>query len=110
MGKSAASVDFMGFGTRFCARNASVDFSYPYIATKWVTILYFRFWPLGTFVLQQFGLNAEALPSVGSYVPSHIKVLKRLQWTDNRAHIIRSLIVSWGVVALGIGSAILSYK
>ena len=48
MDKSASSFDFMGFGTRFCARNAGVDFSYLYIATKWMTILYFRFWPLGT--------------------------------------------------------------
>ena len=100
----------MGFGTRFCARTAGVDFSYPYIATKWVTVLYFRLWPLGTFVLQQVGSSGEDLPFVGGYVPSHIEVLKGLQWTANRGHIIRSLIVSWGVVALGIGSTILGYK
>lgn len=105
MDKSASSLDFMGFGTRFCARNAGVDFSYPYIATKWVTVLYFRFWSLGTFVLQQTSSSGEGLPA-----PSDIAVLKRLRWTDNRGHIIRSLIVSWGAVALGIGLAILSYK
>ena len=42
MDKSASSFDIMGFGTRFCARNAGVTFSYPYIATKWMTILYLR--------------------------------------------------------------------
>ena len=110
MDKSASSFDFMGFGTRFCARNAGVDFSYLYIATKWMTILYFRFWPLGTFVLQRFGSSGEGLPPVGGYVPSHIAVLKRLRWKDNRGHLIRSLIASWGFVALAIGLVIVSYK
>lgn len=110
MDKSASSFDIMGFGTRFCARNAGVNFSYPYIATKWMTILYLRLWPLGTFVLQRFGSSGEALPAVGSYVQSHIAVLKRLRWKDNRGHVIRSLTVSWGVVALAIGLVIASYK
>ena len=110
MGKSTSNFDIMGFGTRFCARNAGANFSYPYIATKWITILYFRFWHLGTFVLQRFGSSGEALPAVGGYVPSHIAVLKRLRWNDNRGHVIRSLTVSWGVVALAIGLVIASYK
>lgn len=66
MDKSASSFDIMGFGTRFCARNAGVNFSYPYIATKWMTILYLRLWPLGTFVLQRFGSSGEALLAVAA--------------------------------------------
>jgi hypothetical protein len=110
MDKSASSFDFMGFGTRFCARNAGVDFSYLYIATKWMTILYFVSGPSARCPTTVRFKRRGVAPPVGGYVPSHIAVLKRLRWKDNRGHLIRSLIASWGFVALAIGLVIVSYK
>jgi hypothetical protein len=97
---SASTHNFMGTGTQLCARNAGVDFSRPHVATKWLTIFYLRFWPLGTFLVQNLGTTGVGVPLVGGLLSTRIQVLKELAWTANKGHIIRSLVFSWGFVAL----------
>ena len=79
--KSASSFDFMGFGTRFCARNAGVDFSYLYIATKWMTIFVPPFWPLGTLSYNGSVQAARGCPPWAATL-AHIAVLQRLRPAD----------------------------
>jgi hypothetical protein len=84
----------MGTGTMICARNAGVDQSKPHIATKWVTLLYFRLWPLGTYKLQKIESSGVGLPFIGFLSSSKYAFLGELPWTTNKGHIIRSLIVT----------------
>ena len=39
-------MNIMGRGTMICAKNAGIDPSKPHIATKWVTLMFFRLWPI----------------------------------------------------------------
>jgi hypothetical protein len=81
-------------------RNGNVDVTKPYIATKWTTIFYFRFWPLGTYRAQVVDVSAHGVPFVAAVLKHQYRILEQLPWTSNKGHIIRSLIVSWGLVAL----------
>jgi hypothetical protein len=90
----------MGSGTMFCARNAGVDLSEPHISTKWVTLCYFRFWPLGTYRVQVVSSSGVGIPLVGGVLTDQYRILDQLPWTANAGHIIRSLIVGWGLVAV----------
>ncbi len=91
-------MNIMGTGTMICARNAGVDPNEPHIATKWVTIVYFRLWPLGTYKLQQTDFSGVGFPFIGGQLTSKYAVLETLPWTSNKGHIIRSLIVGWGMI------------
>lgn len=93
-------MNFMGTGTMICARNAGVDQTKPHIATKWVTLTYFRLWPLATYRLQLIEASGVGLPFVGGQLSSKYAVLEKLPWTSNKGHIIRSLIVGWGFWAI----------
>jgi hypothetical protein len=89
-------MNIMGTGTMICAKNAGVDQSNPHIATKWVTFVYLRLWPLGTYRLLLVESSAVGLPFIGGQLSSKYAVLDRLPWTSNKRHIIRSLMVAWG--------------
>jgi hypothetical protein len=91
-------MNIMGTGTMICARNAGVDESKPHIATEWVTLMFFRLWPLGTYRLQLVGSSGVGLPFVGGLLSAKYSVLDKLPWTSNKGHIIKSLIVGWGVL------------
>jgi hypothetical protein len=58
-------MNIMGTGTMTCARNAGVDRSEPHIATKWVTLMFFRLWPLGTYRMQLIESTGVGLPFIG---------------------------------------------
>jgi hypothetical protein len=90
-------MNIMGTGTMICARNSGVDRNEPHIATKWVTLFYFRLWPLGTSRLQLRDFSGVGFPGFG-YLTSQFVVLETLPWTSNKGHIIRSLIVGWGMI------------
>lgn len=90
-----------------CARNAGVDPNEPHIATKWVTLLYFRLWPLGTYRLQETDFSGVGIPFVGGQLTSKYAVLETLPWTSNKGHIIRSLIVGWGMIGFVVWAVIL---
>jgi len=94
----ADSWNFMGTGTMLCARNNRVDETKPHIVTKWITITYFRFWPLATFNVQAVDTAGLGIPGVGGQLKTRYRVLDVLSWRDNKLHILRSLIVGWGVV------------
>ena len=88
-----------GTGTMICARNAAIDESQPHVATKWVTLLYFRLWPLATYRLQMVGSSLSGVPLVFAVMGSNYQILEQLPWTENKKHIITSLLVGWAVVA-----------
>jgi hypothetical protein len=44
--------------------------------------------------------SAVGVPFVGGLFTSKYTILDKLPWTSNKAHIVRSLIVSWGFFAL----------
>jgi len=83
-----------------CARNAGVDVSQPHIATKWVTLVFFRLWPLETYRLQLTEFSDTGVPLVGGLLSSKFRILEKLPWKSNKGHIFRSLVVGWGFFAL----------
>jgi hypothetical protein len=89
-------MNIMGTGTMICARNAGVDEREPHVATKWITLFFFRLWSLGTYRLQVIDSSGVGLPFIGGKLSSKYAVLAKLPWTRNKGHIIRSLIVGWG--------------
>ena len=91
-------MNIMGTGTMICARNAGVDVGKPHIATKWVTLVYVRLWPLGTYRLQETDFSGVGFPFIGGLLTSKYAVLETLPWTSNKGHIIRSLTVGWGMI------------
>jgi hypothetical protein len=93
-------------GTMICARNAAVDQSKPHIATEWVTLMFFRLWPLGTYRLQLIESSGVGLPLIGGVLSSQYAILDKLPWTSNKTHIIRSLIVGWAFFGILASSAL----
>jgi hypothetical protein len=93
-------MNIMGTGTMICAKNAGVDASKPHMATKWVTLIYFRLWPIGTYNVQLIEGSGVGLPLIGGLLSSKYAVLDKLPWTSNKGHIVRSLIVGWGFCAI----------
>ena len=83
-----------------CAKNAGIDASKPHIATKWVTLMFFRLWPMGTYKVQLTGGSAVGVPFIGGLFTSKYAILGQLPWTSNWGHIVRSLIVGWGFLVL----------
>ncbi len=96
-------MNIMGTGTMICARNAGVDETQPHIATKWVTVFYFRLWPLGTYRLQLTDFSAVGFPFIGGQLTSKYAVLETLPWMSNKGHIVRSLVVGWGMTVYVVG-------
>jgi hypothetical protein len=39
-------MNIVGTGTMICAKNAGIDLNKPHIATKWVTLMFFRLCPI----------------------------------------------------------------
>jgi hypothetical protein len=99
-------MNIVGTGTMICARNGGVDQSQPHIVTKWVTLLFFRLWPLETYRAQLAEFSVTGVPMVVGLLTSKSRILERLPWTSNKGHIIRSLIVTWGVIGFVIFSIV----
>lgn len=102
VGIREAAMNIFGWGTMICARNAGVDTSAAHVATKWITALYFRLWPLATYRMQVVERSGVGVPFVGGVLTDKFVILEKLPWTSNAAHIIRSLLFTWGIVAFGI--------
>jgi hypothetical protein len=88
-------MNVMGSGTMICARNGRVDITEPHIATEWVTFMFFRLWPLGTYRMQLVEYYGAA-----GFLVSNYAVLDNLPWKSNKVHIIRSLIVTLLVLGM----------
>ena len=80
-------MNIMGTGTMICARNAGVDEREPHVATKWITLFFFRLWSLGTYRLQVIDSSGVGLPFIGGKLSSKYAVLAKLPWTRNKGHI-----------------------
>jgi hypothetical protein len=102
MGAKMSSV--VGIGTAICSSNAAVDKSKPHVATKWVTFLYFRLWPLGVYKARVVAASGAGIPLVAGVLRTKYELLEKLPWSSNRGHIIRSMVVGWlfvGPLVLG---------